>query len=76
MVLDIGIQFCSIAAPQFKVCPPYWKSYLDQCYELVLLTKSWYDAQADCHMKGGALSSPNDQAHQDFVMSLLQAGGR
>ncbi|XP_053398682.1 uncharacterized protein LOC128556876 isoform X2 [Mercenaria mercenaria] len=59
-------------SPEFKICPTSWKSYNNRCYILILDKQSWYDARASCKSEGGDLASPNSQAEQDFVFSLLQ----
>lgn len=60
-----------VPAPQFKVCPNYWKGYKDKCYILLTDKRSWYNARADCKMEGADLAAPNSQAEQDFLNSLI-----
>ncbi|XP_060586405.1 uncharacterized protein LOC132742102, partial [Ruditapes philippinarum] len=59
-------------SPEFKICPTDWKSYGNRCYVLLQTKQSWYDARASCKGQGGDLASPNSQAEQDFVFSLLE----
>lgn len=60
--------------PEFKICPTNWKEYGNRCYILILDKQTWYDARASCKREGADLASPNNQAEQDFIFSLLQYG--
>ncbi|KAL4230751.1 hypothetical protein ACF0H5_011126 [Mactra antiquata] len=70
--LHSNVIYTTGLTPQFNVCPPTWRSYLNRCYVLLTDVRGWYDARADCKTVGADLASPNSQAEQDFVYSLLK----
>jgi hypothetical protein len=48
-------------------CPDGWEAFQDHCYQYHGQYVAWSEANTDCIMAGGHLSSVHSQAENDFI---------
>jgi hypothetical protein len=51
-------------------CPDGWEEFEDHCYQYRTKNVTWSEANADCILSGGHLSSIHSQAENDFISNF------
>jgi hypothetical protein len=51
-------------------CPDGWEEFEDHCYQYSTKNVTWSEANADCTLAGGYLSSIHSQEENDFISKI------
>ncbi|XP_033639037.1 perlucin-like protein [Asterias rubens] len=74
-VVSSGGPQCFTFMSHHSSCPESWHHWGDSCYRITDSNVLWSNARDECGKLDGVLAAPSSSQENEFIVSLIPAGG-